>query len=221
MERSFWQTRWDENRIGFHRDSVNPWLVRYVERLGPPGRVLVPLCGKSLDLQYLAQQGHEVVGVEFISKAAHQFFEAQGLTPSRQLGGDVEVLKAGSITILVGDFFAAPPQLVGPLTAVYDRAALVAIEPSRRSEYMTHLRALAKAGSEAPGPAMLLINFVHDMPAGPPFSIPEDELRALLERRFTMSKLEDKDALAEESIFRERGASFLREQVWAGKLAGE
>jgi len=220
MEHGFWKARWDEMRIGFHQDSVNPWLAQYGEKLGPPGRVLVPLCGKSLDLAYLADAGHEVVGVEFVEKAVEQFFRERGTVPSRAARGDALVLEAEPITLLVADFFQLSAETLGPISAIYDRAALVAIEPERRGEYIEHLRSLAAASAvREPRPALLLINFVHDMPAGPPFSIPEAELRTLLDHRFTMSKLEDQDVLDQESNFRKRGATFLREQVWAGALA--
>ena len=54
-DRDDWLTRWQEGRIQFHVDKVNPILNRYVDRLLPEGFgcVFVPLCGKSVDLDFL------------------------------------------------------------------------------------------------------------------------------------------------------------------------
>ena len=83
MEEGFWQARWQRNQIGFHRQEVNPGLKKYWPTLQvAPGRcVFVPLCGKSLDLLWLAEQGYCVLGVELIEKAVVDFFfRAQNVT---------------------------------------------------------------------------------------------------------------------------------------------
>ncbi|MGD8547546.1 MAG: thiopurine S-methyltransferase, partial [Thiohalophilus sp.] len=66
MEPDFWHERWENNLIGFHSNEVNPYLRTHWSKLSlePAARVLVPLCGKSLDLIWLAEQGYQVVGVE-------------------------------------------------------------------------------------------------------------------------------------------------------------
>src|SRR5690606_18113243 len=83
MDAAFWEQRWQEGRIGFHQDRPTPLLERHWDAIGaPPGsRVLVPLCGKSLDLAWLASRGHAVLGVERSSLAVQQFFAEQGLSP--------------------------------------------------------------------------------------------------------------------------------------------
>ena len=62
----FWHTRW-ANQIGFHLDEINPYLMRHLSRLRLQAgeRILVPLCGKTLDLAWLAAQGLEVLGWSF------------------------------------------------------------------------------------------------------------------------------------------------------------
>ena len=65
MRPESWLERWQEGRIGFHRADENPRLVQHHQRvLGDTIRVLVPLCGKSVDLEWLVVRGHEVVGIE-------------------------------------------------------------------------------------------------------------------------------------------------------------
>lgn len=52
MNSKFWQQRWQEERIGFHKSDVNPELIKHFSALALPfgSRVLVPLCGKSVDM---------------------------------------------------------------------------------------------------------------------------------------------------------------------------
>src|SRR5450830_150029 len=83
MDSQFWRERWARNQIGFHLPEVNPYLQRHwpLLALAQGAKVLVPLCGKSLDLVWLASQGHRVLGVELSEQAVDAFFSEQGLTP--------------------------------------------------------------------------------------------------------------------------------------------
>src|SRR5690348_18017582 len=85
MRAEFWLERWREGRTGFHRDTPMPLLLRHWPALALPrgSRVLVPLCGKTLDMPWLAEQGHRVLGVELSPLAVEQFFAGQGLAPTR------------------------------------------------------------------------------------------------------------------------------------------
>src|SRR5690606_23041648 len=68
----------------------------------------------------------------------------------------------------------ARPEDVGTITAFYDRAAIVALPPELRPRYAEHLRTLA--GEGAPG-LVITFEYPQERMAGPPFSVPEDELR--------------------------------------------
>ncbi len=74
MDAEFWKTRWQAGQIGFHEGRPNAFLEAHAARLGIARRVLVPLCGKSVDLAYLAGLGHDVVGVELVEEAAAACF---------------------------------------------------------------------------------------------------------------------------------------------------
>lgn len=171
-----WLARWRERRIGFHEGRPNALLERHVARLAGCRRVLAPLCGKAEDLAFLADRGHEVLGVELAEQAVREFLAEHGLTPSIAPRGPFLAYQAGPFTLLVGDFFAATPELLGPIDALYDRAALIALPAERRPRYVALLRALVPAGSPA-----LVITLEYDQRAmtGPPFSVLEPELRAL------------------------------------------
>jgi thiopurine S-methyltransferase len=209
MEQGFWQERWEQGQIGFHQGYTNPLLERFWPQVGlQAGRVLVPLCGKSLDLKWLAERGHEVVGVEFVEQAATAYFAERGLAVERQERDGFPVLRGAGVTLVVGDFFRVHAGVTGTFDAVYDRAAWVAIAEQDRARYVKQLRALLR-----PGGRVLLINFVHDVGSGPPHSIDEAELRAKWQG-FSLELSFEHDILAEEPRFRERGATHFVEQAW-------
>ena len=213
MEHDFWAERWRNNQHGFHLDEANRHLVRHVSRLAPaPTRVFVPLCGMSRDLGFLRDLGHEVVGVEFIEEAALRFFDENGLEPAASRLGPHPTLRADRITIILDDLFALDAAAVGRFSAIYDRAALVAVEPDLHAAYLRKLRELAHEDAR-----LLLIGFDHDIDTGPPFSLPGPALAALAAGLFSFEQLADLDLLPSETRFRERGATRVREQVWLGR----
>ncbi|MDQ3370490.1 MAG: thiopurine S-methyltransferase [Myxococcota bacterium] len=176
MDGAFWQARWQERRIAFHEGRPNTYLERHVGQLAGARRVLVPLCGKADDLAFLAGRGHEVVGVELVETAVQEFFADHGLTPTRTEHAGFVEYAAGPIQLYAGDLFATTRELLGPVDAIYDRAAIVALPPELRVRYAAHLRAVAP-----PGTRVLAITFEYpqELAAGPPFSVDEAELRTL------------------------------------------
>lgn len=212
MEHSFWASRWQAGQIGFHLDRVNPNLPKYWDELmGGVDSVLVPLCGKSLDLVWLAERGHVVRGVEFVREAVEEFFVALQESPQVTTLPSAERHSVAGLELYRADFFRLSPEVIPRCAGIYDRAALVAIAPERRAEYFRQLRALS-----APGARLMLVNFAHDIGSGPPFSIPETELREAAAGCFSLDKHAERDILEHEPRFAERGATFMLEQVWSG-----
>ena len=179
MDPEFWKTRWAEGRIGFHEGTPNAFLVRHhVEKLATAPRVLVPLCGKAEDLAYLAAKGHEVVGVELIEDAVKAFFADHALDAEvTQVDGFVRYA-APSITIYVGDIFATTRTLLGPVDAIWDRAALIALPDDDRRRYVDHLRGLVPKGGRF---LLVTLEYPPGSAEGPPFSVEEAEVRVLFD----------------------------------------
>lgn len=167
---AFWHERWTTSQIGFHLAAPNPHLLRWWPTLNLPSgaKVLVPLCGKTHDLAWLAGQGFMAVGVELSALACAAFFAEHGLAPSVEARGAFTAWSAGNVTILEGDVFALPE--VEPLSgfaAVWDRAALIALPAELRDRYLREL--------QVPGPH-LVVTMVYDQARrdGPPFSVPDE-----------------------------------------------
>jgi len=212
MDPDFWHERWRRGEIGWHARTVNAHLRRFWPELGVPSaaRVLVPLCGKSLDLLWLAERGHPVVGVEISAVAVAGLFTEHGLTPTVDEWPPFRRYRAAGLTVLHGDFFALTPAVLGPVVAVFDRAALVALPPALRARYAAHLIQLAGA---APS---LLLTYEYDqtrMP-GPPFAVSGAELVRHYGARYHLIELARCDALAEQPALRQRGIDRLTERVW-------
>ncbi len=174
MDSHFWRSRWGEGRIGFHEGKSNALLVKHLAALGSGRRVLVPLCGKAEDLAYLAAQGHQVVGVELVESAVRAFFEEHDVKPVITKEGVFTRYTAQNITLLAGDFFATTRELLGPVDALYDRAALIALPDTMRGGYVKHLRELMAQGAAG---LIITVEYPQDKMEGPPFSVTEAELR--------------------------------------------
>ena len=212
MERQFWIGRWMENRIGFHLKEVNPLLQRYWPEVAPQcsGRVLVPLCGKSQDLRWLVERGHDVVGVEFSEMAARDFAKEQGIAFAETKEGSFTVFRAERLAIFVGDFMEFSPHLAGSFDLLYDRAAMIALPSATRERYVLHLKSLLTSNANG-----LLISLAYEPSESvvPPYSVLENEVRTHF-KEFDVRKLEIVDILAGDQRFQERGVRYLHEVVY-------
>lgn len=141
-DNALWQQCWRDRRTDFHQKTVNRFLSRFWSGLDldQGSRVFVPLCGKSLDMIWLAKQGHEVIGVELSPIAVRAFFRENRLRPARRRLGKFILWQDGRLNILCGDYFSLTPGDLGRIDAVYDRAALTALPEDIRRLYVAQLR---------------------------------------------------------------------------------
>ncbi|MBK3867760.1 thiopurine S-methyltransferase [Pseudomonas stutzeri] len=210
MHEDFWQERWARNEIGFHLSEVHPGLRRHWPRLDlPPGAmVLVPLCGKSLDLAWLAGQGFRVLGIELSQKAVETFFEEQNLEPEISRAGPFKVYRSGALEIRCGDFFALAAEDVASCMGVYDRAALIALPPAMRRRYAALLSTILPAGCQQ---LLVTLDYEQAEMDGPPFAISDGEVRELYAAGWEVELLEAKEVLERNPKMRERGLQRLEE----------
>jgi thiopurine S-methyltransferase len=210
MEPQFWQNRWRNGQIGFHQSSVDRSLRRHwpALNLAKGSRVFVPLCGKSLDLNWLRDQAHVVAGVELSATALEAFCMENGVPARRRVHDDFDIYEAGNMELYRGDFFKLTPSLLGRVAAVYDRAALISWSPELRAAYAAHIAALAH-----PGTPMLLITleYLQAQMSGPPFSVPRDQVENLYSQTFEIHEIARQDVLADEARFRSLGVTALSE----------
>jgi len=213
MQKEFWLERWQQNQIGFHQEEGNPGLREFAGNLeiAPGDLVFVPLCGKSRDLEWLQQQGYRVLGVELSSIAANDFFVEHGKDVTITSRDKFQSYCSGNIEILCGDYFDLDAEMFTEVRAVFDRAALIAMPPEMRPAYAEKLAELV-----LPGTRMLLVTmeYPENQMQGPPFSVPEDNVRNLYGKNFSISVLQENDILAREPRFRERGLTSMIEKIY-------
>ena len=211
MQPEFWHERWRNGQIGFHQSAVDRSLRSHWSTLGlasPSCRVFVPLCGKSLDLLWLREQGHFVTGVEISATALESLLLENGIPARRRTLAGFDVYEAANLRLFRGDFFELTPELIGEVAAIYDRAALISWTPELRDAYAKHIAGLTPRGAR-----MLLVTLEYpqqQMP-GPPFSLSGEDVAGLFALHFGLQEIARADILASETRLRAKGLTRLEE----------
>ncbi len=210
MKAEFWHDRWANNQIGFHEADAHALLKTFYPRLGARSGdgVFVPLCGKSLDMRWLREQGLNVHGVELSPLAVGAFFDEAKITPTRAPHGALERWQGGGFTLYCGDLFALAPADVEGCRFVYDRAAMIALPPEMRGNYVAHLRGLFPHGARM---LLITLEYPQEQTSGPPFSVPDAEVRSAYS---TVERVASNDILAASPQLAGRGVTALRENAY-------
>lgn len=205
MDAEFWHQMWAQPQQGFHQPHPNEFLTNHWRALGLQGdeTVLVPLCGKSIDMLWLAQQGHHVLGVELSQKALDAFVLEHQLNAQPLKHPLFQGYETAALQLFGGDFFKLSAEDCANVKAFYDRAALVALPPTMREQYVAHLKAVCPANVTG-----LLVVMDYDQAAmsGPPFAVSDAEVERLLAKDFELQKLasegfERKGVAVTESVY--------------------
>lgn len=217
---SRWDHKWNneyESKPGFHLSNVNPNLTKwYGNAFKPPLNmpILLPLCGKSIDLKWLSDAGHScAVGVEGVRRAIEELREEmlQNLrciddngtiwttaTEGQQwfqIESENESSDQSCISLVCTDFFDISPATFGRsdvsrpcFAAVYDRGAIVAVPPSSRQDYAGVIDSLL-----IPGGQILMVTVDTGRDSGPPFPVTPGVVKELFSTRgYTVYKLEER-----------------------------
>lgn len=213
MKKDFWLERWEREEIGFHQNEVNPHLCEFWPdlNLARGSMVFVPLCGKSRDMLWLREQRHQVMGVELSAIAVQAFFKENGYTPHHVSSGKFDCCEADGIRILCGDFFDLTRDDVANVSAVYDRASLIALPPEMRVSYVRHLVSLLPHATQI---LLITVEYSQTEMQGPPFSVSSGEVEALYREYAEVRLLAELDVLAQNPRFQQRGLSRLQENIF-------
>ena len=187
MDAEFWHQKWQNNEIGFHQNTVNPFLLRYFETLSlEPGQaIFLPLCGKTLDIGWLLSKSYQVIGIELHEPAVKALFEQLALVPEISRTNKHIKYSYDRLTIFVGDIFDLSVSDMCNVDAVYDRAALVALPKAQRADYVKQIQLIT---NKAP---QLIVNYEYDhtLMTGPPFSVPNDEIKLHFQDSYLLKQL--------------------------------
>ncbi|XP_062869128.1 probable thiopurine S-methyltransferase [Trichomycterus rosablanca] len=202
MALSEWEEKWQEGRIAFHQHDVHPMLKSNIDKLlcgRQQVRFFFPLCGKAVDMKWLADMGHTVVGVEISEKAIKQFFEEHGLKVKEETVPSIpgtKVFKSpdGKISIYQCDLYKFSSAKEGQFGGIWDRGSLVAINPCDRQKYANLIMSLIDKDCR-----YLLDTMEYDPERhkGPPFFVPEEVVKNLYGEAFDIELLQTADAFEE------------------------
>lgn len=213
MEHDFWHERWERDQITFHQRETNPLLMKYWPSLAvSAGRgVLVPLCGKSLDMRWLEAQGHQVWGVEISRKAIDAYFAEAGEEAQFVQGTNIHAYAGAGTKIYFGDYLQLSRPDVPRVGGVFDRGALVALPTAQRAQYADHIQRIIPNNA-----TILLVTIEYDQNkvSGPPFSVPEAEVQTLYGERCRVELLERAPAGGLPPRFSEAGVNDVRQCVY-------
>uniref|UniRef100_A0A8C7Z3E0 thiopurine S-methyltransferase n=1 Tax=Oryzias sinensis TaxID=183150 RepID=A0A8C7Z3E0_9TELE len=197
-----WEERWQQDRIGFHQPTVHRMLEKNLDKVlnGRTGvRFFFPLCGKAIDMKWLADQGHSVVGVEISEKGIQQFFEENNMTFSEEPVPEIPGAKVfrnpeKNISLYQCDLFQFSSSIAGRFGGIWDRGSLVAINPKDREKYAALIVSLMDQDCR-----YLLDTFLYnpDQYRGPPFFVPDEQVRSLFGSSCNVELLQSVDALTD------------------------
>jgi thiopurine S-methyltransferase len=210
VQPEFWQERWRTAQIGFHQSAVDRRLQAYWSKLNlsAGSRVFVPLCGKSLDLLWLRERGHTVLGVELSPVAVEAFCMQNGIPAMRRSLGDFDAFEADRLALYRGDFFKLTSALLGDVSAVYDRAALISWAPDLRQAYVEHIIALTRRGAQT---LLIAVEYPQSQMSGPPFPVTSRDVDTLYSKHHTIEQLARHEILDLEPRLIARGLTELHE----------
>jgi thiopurine S-methyltransferase len=171
LEASFWHEVWEKRQLGFNQSEYNPKMVELLKDKKLEAKtVFVPLCGKSVDMLWLASRGANVYGCELSKLAVEDFFTENNIKFQIEDLGNVTRYSSESITIDCGNFFEIDfPEF----DYIYDRASMVALPPEMRLSYQQKMKALLGQVKEY---YLFTFSYNQSLFEGPPFSIDEQEL---------------------------------------------
>ncbi|CAM2961639.1 thiopurine S-methyltransferase [Legionella worsleiensis] len=212
MDKDYWHQKWQSKSIGFHQAQPNKLMQRYISslQLAPGACVFVPLCGKSIDMIWLAAQGYQIIGNELDNNACSDFFTENQIPVQVTPMNDFIVYESANIRIFCGDFFNMNRSILGKIHAVYDRAALIALPKEMRIKYSEQITRLTTAST----PILLLTTeYNQDEMQGPPFAVGKEEIITLYGTHFNVHQLYCKSFTIPDHL-QEKGLTKATEQVY-------
>lgn len=178
MGKEFWTSAWINRQINFHKSKINRHLIKYGHLLKnldvPKKNILVPLCGKSLDMNWFKEAGHNVYGVEIVEEAILNYFNELNQKYSLQTRKSFNKYSSHRITLYCADFLQISPKLIPPINVIYDRASLVALPYKIRLDYYKKLDSFLERGGEI---FLICLEYQSKTELGPPYSVSEEEIR--------------------------------------------
>ncbi|XP_069814051.1 thiopurine S-methyltransferase-like isoform X1 [Dendropsophus ebraccatus] len=212
-----WKKKWETKDIWFHKKNIHPLLAEFINEM-QDGRtkltIFFPLCGKAVDMKWLADMGHNIVGVDACEIGLKEFFAEHDIPYTEEAVAGIpgaKVFKSASdnISLYCCSIYDISESVIGKFDGMWDRGAMVAVNPRDRERYATIMLSLMAKDCH-----YLLVTVEYDpkLHGGPPFYVPESDLENLLGPSCTFKLLKKIDALADKQ--KEWGLDFCFENIY-------
>ncbi|XP_046690582.1 probable thiopurine S-methyltransferase isoform X2 [Silurus meridionalis] len=217
MAPSEWEERWQEGRIGFHQPHVHQMLKDNLDKVlcgREQVRFFFPLCGKAVDMKWLADMGHVIVGVDISEIGIKQFFEEQNLEYKEEpvpAIPEAKVFKSSDakISLYKCNLYEFSSAIEGQFGGIWDRGSLVAINPCDRQKYASLIMSLMDKDCKY---LLNTLEYNPELYKGPPFFVPEEVVKSLYRDACDIELVQHRDALREK--FKAWGIDSLLEKVY-------
>lgn len=158
----FWESRYRDKLIPWDAGKVPGALRQCLPKLPPGARILIPGCGSAHEAYYLAENGFDVLAIDFSPAAV----ELARKNLARFAG-----------IVQLADFFEFDHGK--PFDVIYERAFLCALPRKMWRDYAARCAHLLKSGGWIAG-----FFFFAETARGPPFGTSRQELDSLLQPGF-------------------------------------
>lgn len=212
MSNKSWKNKWKKNDIGFHQPSTNPLLRRFLPQLKLPAneKILVPLCGKSHDMDLMADDGYHVMGIELSKIAIQAYFDARRVKPSQEKRGRFIVWRERNIEIWCGDIFDLTENELSQIKMLYDCASLTAFPSISRPRYVQHFHEKLSRQSQI----LLMTTESPDERQFNSVLTIDSEVKALYENNYHIQLLHGQKSLTTDPEYPNDSMSMMEEKVY-------
>ena len=208
-----WLEFWENNEINWHSDVVTQELEEYLGllKLEPGDKVFFPLCGKSLDMIYILNQGFSIIGVELSEIGIKQFFHENKLDFTITSVGGFDLYSAKNIEIYCGDFFSLTSKHLYGVKAIFDRKSLIALDMNLRQKYVKHLNDIISLGVRM---LLITLHYPQHQMSGPPFSVDKSEVESLFSMAFNYQELKSFEDIENGSKLVRSGVDYIKNAAY-------
>lgn len=208
-----WLKRWDDNQIGWHKCYFNKRLVKFLPKLELQSNstIFIPLCGKTLDILYILDKGYKVIAVELSELAVTDFFKENNIDFKVKKKNNFLVFKAKNLRIYCGDIFDLTKDELKNISAIYDRAAIIALSYELRQKYVEHLTGIITNQFKW---LLLTMDYPQGQKDGPPYALNFAEIKTLFAKNFDLIQLESIEDLKNEPKFIASNVDFLKKETY-------
>ncbi|XP_029446589.1 thiopurine S-methyltransferase-like [Rhinatrema bivittatum] len=196
-----WIMKWEQNEIGFHDKQVHRLLERNLDAFlnnRTKLRIFFPLCGKAVDMKWLADMGHSITGVDISETGLKGFFIEQNISYIEEQVPEIPGAKvfkslSGNISLYCCSIYDFP-RIDVKFDGIWDRGGLVAVNPCDRECYANVLLSLMEKECRY---FLVTVSYDTSLHGGPPFYVSDTELDKLFGMFCSMKYLGKIESLIE------------------------